>query len=42
MINVVKAEDLPVMTFGTTDSFISVRAGGYTLVTPTMKGQSKP
>ena len=30
MVNVVKAEDLPIMSFGKIDSFISVRAGGYT------------
>lgn len=30
MVNLVKAEDLPLMGYGGLDSFVSVRAGGFT------------
>jgi hypothetical protein len=42
MVNIYKAEDLPTMSFGSCDSFISVRAGGITLCTAVMKNMKKP
>lgn len=42
MVNIYKAEDLPVMSFGKCDSFISVRCGGITLCTSVMKNMQKP
>jgi len=39
MVNIVKAEDLQLMGYGTLDSFISVRAGGAVQITSVMKNQ---
>ena len=42
MVNIYKAENLPNLSFGKCDSFISVRAGGITQITPVMKSMQNP
>jgi hypothetical protein len=42
MVNIIKAEDLPIMTGETCDPFVAVRANGITLKTATFKNKIKP